>query len=311
MMENEPPEHTRLRRPVAGGVRRGHVERLRPRVRELAAELLDEVDPDGFDVIADYAEPLPVLVIAELLGVPALARAATCATGRRRSCGCTRSAPAPADGRRRGARRRRVRRRWSASWSRERRAAPGRRPGHRPGRPTASWLPRTRWWRRSCCCSTPATRRRSTSSATGWSRCCARGLRPGPDVAARLRRGDAALRLGAAALRAHRHRGRRRSATSTVEAGREDRRAARRGQPRPGGVRPTPDEFDVDRDPNPHLAFGVGRALLPRRAAGPDGAGRVAARCCSTGSPPGAGRRAGAPRHVRAARATAAVPVER
>jgi unspecific monooxygenase len=47
------------------------VERLRPRVRALAAQLLDEVDAEGFDVVADYAEPLPVLVIAELLGVPA------------------------------------------------------------------------------------------------------------------------------------------------------------------------------------------------------------------------------------------------
>ena len=72
MMENEPPEHPRLRRPVARAFNRGHVERLRPRVRELAGRLLDEVDgADGFDVIAAYAEPLPVLVIAELLGVPA------------------------------------------------------------------------------------------------------------------------------------------------------------------------------------------------------------------------------------------------
>ena len=70
MMENEPPEHTRLRRPVAQVFARGHVERLRPRVGELARELLAQVDPDGFDVVGDYAEPLPVLVIAELLGVP-------------------------------------------------------------------------------------------------------------------------------------------------------------------------------------------------------------------------------------------------
>ena len=70
MMENEPPEHTRLRRPVAQVFGRGHVERLRPRVGELARQLLSEVDPSGFDVIRDYAEPLPVLVIAELLGVP-------------------------------------------------------------------------------------------------------------------------------------------------------------------------------------------------------------------------------------------------
>ncbi len=77
MMENEPPEHTRLRRAVSGAFNRGHVERLRPRVRALAAALLDEVDPGSFDVIGAYAEPLPVLVIAELVGldtadVPAL-----------------------------------------------------------------------------------------------------------------------------------------------------------------------------------------------------------------------------------------------
>ncbi|WP_300682282.1 cytochrome P450 [Nocardioides sp.] len=70
MMENEGKVHTRLRRPVAAAFNRGHVERLKPRVQELAAQLLDEVDPDGFDVIGQYAEPLPVLVIAELLGVP-------------------------------------------------------------------------------------------------------------------------------------------------------------------------------------------------------------------------------------------------
>lgn len=70
MMENEPPDHTRLRRLVAGAFARGHVERLRPRVRELAAGLLDDVDVTGFDVVGEYAEPLPVLVIAELLGVP-------------------------------------------------------------------------------------------------------------------------------------------------------------------------------------------------------------------------------------------------
>jgi cytochrome P450 len=74
MMENEPPEHTRLRRLVVGAFSRGHVERLRRRVQELAAGLLDGVDPGGFDVVGEFAEPLPVLVIAELLGVdPALA----------------------------------------------------------------------------------------------------------------------------------------------------------------------------------------------------------------------------------------------
>ncbi|GAA1921078.1 cytochrome P450 [Nocardioides marmoribigeumensis] len=71
MMENEPPRHTRLRRPVAAAFNRGHVERLRPRVRSLADELLDALDPTAFDLVRDFAEPLPVLVICELLGVPA------------------------------------------------------------------------------------------------------------------------------------------------------------------------------------------------------------------------------------------------
>ncbi|MPZ96562.1 MAG: cytochrome P450 [Propionibacteriales bacterium] len=71
MMENEPPAHTRLRRLVAGAFARGHVERLRPRVQELATDLLDRVSGDDVDVLAAYAEPLPVAVIAELLGVPA------------------------------------------------------------------------------------------------------------------------------------------------------------------------------------------------------------------------------------------------
>ena len=70
MMENEPPVHTRLRSLVARSFARGHVERLRPRVAQMTADLLDRVDPDGFDLIADYAEPLPVAVVAELLGVP-------------------------------------------------------------------------------------------------------------------------------------------------------------------------------------------------------------------------------------------------
>jgi cytochrome P450 len=58
-----------LRRPVAAAFARGHIERLRPRVRALATSLLEEVSGE-FDVIRAYAEPLPVLVIAELLGVP-------------------------------------------------------------------------------------------------------------------------------------------------------------------------------------------------------------------------------------------------
>ena len=75
LLENEPPVHTRLRRLIAGAFARGHVERLRPRVAELADRLADRVADAGsdggvVDLIAEYAEPLPVEVIAELLGVP-------------------------------------------------------------------------------------------------------------------------------------------------------------------------------------------------------------------------------------------------
>jgi len=76
ILDSEPPKHTRLRRLVQGAFSRGHVARLAPRVEELAAGLLDDCEHaahehDGvFDVIERYAEPLPVLVIAELLGWP-------------------------------------------------------------------------------------------------------------------------------------------------------------------------------------------------------------------------------------------------
>ncbi|WP_375496904.1 cytochrome P450 [uncultured Jatrophihabitans sp.] len=75
LLENEPPVHTRLRRLVAGAFARGHVERLRTRIAELAQRLADTVADAGsagspVDLIELYAEPLPVQVIAELLGVP-------------------------------------------------------------------------------------------------------------------------------------------------------------------------------------------------------------------------------------------------
>ncbi len=75
LLESEPPKHTRLRRLIAAAFGRGHVERLRPRVAQLATVLADRVadagsDGSKVDLIAEFAEPLPVQVIAELLGVP-------------------------------------------------------------------------------------------------------------------------------------------------------------------------------------------------------------------------------------------------
>jgi len=75
MLEREPPDHTRLRRLVAGAFTPRRAEELRGRVRALAAELLDPVRAGGGgDLVAAFAEPLPVAVIAELLGVPAADR---------------------------------------------------------------------------------------------------------------------------------------------------------------------------------------------------------------------------------------------
>ena len=75
LLENEPPTHTRLRRLVAAGFGRRQVERLRSRVTEIARGLAGDVRDAGaggstVDLMPLYAEPLPVAVIATLLGVP-------------------------------------------------------------------------------------------------------------------------------------------------------------------------------------------------------------------------------------------------
>lgn len=69
LMENEPPQHTRMRKLLGGAFGRGHVERMRPRIESLAADMVAAL-PRRFDVLADYAEPMPVYVICDLLGVP-------------------------------------------------------------------------------------------------------------------------------------------------------------------------------------------------------------------------------------------------
>jgi len=71
MLDREPPDHTRLRRLVSSVFTPRRVEGLRPTVQRLADDLVDAfVAKGGGDLIAEVAEPLPVTVIAELLGVP-------------------------------------------------------------------------------------------------------------------------------------------------------------------------------------------------------------------------------------------------
>ena len=68
----DPPDHTRLRGLVSKAFTPRVVEGLRPRIQVLVDELLDRVAEKGsMEVIEDLAYPLPVIVISEMLGVPA------------------------------------------------------------------------------------------------------------------------------------------------------------------------------------------------------------------------------------------------
>ncbi len=70
----DPPDHTRLRGLVSKAFTPRMIERLRARIQELVDGLLDAVQERGdgtMDVVADLAYPLPVVIICELLGVPA------------------------------------------------------------------------------------------------------------------------------------------------------------------------------------------------------------------------------------------------
>lgn len=72
LLENEPPVHTRLRNLVNRAFIGRQVERLRPRIASLANTLIDGFVAKGeTDLIESFATPIPVAVIAELLGVPA------------------------------------------------------------------------------------------------------------------------------------------------------------------------------------------------------------------------------------------------
>ena len=70
MLSLDDPDHRRIRGLVSQAFNQRSVEAFRPRIRAIASALLDEVEgQESFDVIADYAAPLPTIVIAEMLGV--------------------------------------------------------------------------------------------------------------------------------------------------------------------------------------------------------------------------------------------------
>ena len=72
----DPPDHSRLRRLVAIPFTPRYIEGLRARVREIARSLVDDIDARvragqrQFDLIDDFSYPLPLTVIAEMLGIP-------------------------------------------------------------------------------------------------------------------------------------------------------------------------------------------------------------------------------------------------
>src|SRR3990172_11841135 len=71
MLSSDPPEHPRRRGLVSKAFTFKAVEAMRPRIQQIVDELLDGVQDKGrMDVIWDLGYPLPVIVIAELLGVP-------------------------------------------------------------------------------------------------------------------------------------------------------------------------------------------------------------------------------------------------
>lgn len=73
MLFLDPPDHTRLRKLFAKAFSPGRLEGLRPHILALVSELLDQAEKGGgaIDFMSDFAVPLPVTVIAQMLGVPA------------------------------------------------------------------------------------------------------------------------------------------------------------------------------------------------------------------------------------------------
>ncbi|MEE6257492.1 cytochrome P450 family protein [Plantactinospora sonchi] len=71
MLATDPPDHTRLRRLVAGPFAPRRVAAMRPWIERIAERLLDDIPGDAeIDLLDAYAAPLPIQVICEMLGVP-------------------------------------------------------------------------------------------------------------------------------------------------------------------------------------------------------------------------------------------------
>ncbi|WP_093802449.1 cytochrome P450 [Streptomyces sp. Wb2n-11] len=72
----DPPDHTRLRKLIGKAFTMRRVEAMRPRIREVAAGLLDAMEPLGtVDLVESYSHPLATVVMCEILGIPDIDRA--------------------------------------------------------------------------------------------------------------------------------------------------------------------------------------------------------------------------------------------
>lgn len=70
MLELEPPRHTRLRALVLRAFTSRRIAALAPEIATLSHQLIDDLPVGPFDLIQHFAQPLPVIIIARLLGVP-------------------------------------------------------------------------------------------------------------------------------------------------------------------------------------------------------------------------------------------------
>src|SRR6266446_4151654 len=71
MLQQDPPDHTRLRGLVVKAFTARRVEDMRPRIQQVVDETLDRITPQGkMDLIEDFAFRLPVTIICDMLGIP-------------------------------------------------------------------------------------------------------------------------------------------------------------------------------------------------------------------------------------------------
>ena len=71
MLNSDPPRHTRLRSLVSKAFTLRRMEAFRPRIQQLVDEMLDTLEGrDDVDLVEEYAQPLPIVIICDVLGIP-------------------------------------------------------------------------------------------------------------------------------------------------------------------------------------------------------------------------------------------------